>query len=217
MLPSPPMVSHPSKARALVGTPASTVNESKSSLVVRPRRPCNRNIDGPLYGRFRLDGDSLSTGDKEIAANVRSHHVDTSTCPISAGNVDEPLLDTSMAPHRRLSQRTLPMKSARKQTTGIAIPSKRTEGLEAKGYSLVHLRCAKTFSAPGSAGLLFAVGYSYDDGPWAVADHHAALYDHITEPPISSYSALADALFIPECNNQVQPIHSIAPVHINHA
>ncbi|KAI8985690.1 hypothetical protein BD414DRAFT_488907 [Trametes punicea] len=185
MSPSAAHPPYPSEAGGPLWTPASRARQSKSSLAVRPSRRRYRNLDGPLDRRFRLEGDSLSAGAQEI---VQSHRANIPTSH-----------DASMVSARRMSQYSLPMKSSPEPTAAAAIPFKQTEELEANGMFTCPSPVRPDLSAIASAGLLLTDdSYAHDGRPWAVAGHHAILCDHTTEPPISSYSALADALLMSE-------------------
>ncbi|KAI8985700.1 hypothetical protein BD414DRAFT_529435 [Trametes punicea] len=189
-----------SKPTARLGTMVSAVREPQSSLVKRSSRRRYRNLDGPLDRRFQLESNSLSAGGKEIAANLGSHRVDG---PIGVSQVEKPLLDAPVAPDRRLSQCTLALESAPEPPAAVATPLKRTGDLEANGMVTSPSPVRRDFSATSSAELLLTVGYTHarDEGAqWAVADHHTSLHGRPTAPLISSYSALADALVMPDCN-----------------
>ncbi|KAI8985704.1 hypothetical protein BD414DRAFT_488958 [Trametes punicea] len=183
MSPSTAHSPYPSEAGGPLWTPASRARQFQSSLAVRPSRRRYRNLDGPLDLRFRPEGDSLPVGAQEV---VQSHRVGILTS-----------LDTSAAPDCHLSQCALPMKSASEPTGAVAIPLKRTGDLEAHATFTCLSPVRTDLSATASSGLLPTISYAHDDGSWVVGGHQAALYDHTTEPPISSYSALADALLMP--------------------
>ncbi|KAI8985710.1 hypothetical protein BD414DRAFT_488973 [Trametes punicea] len=209
MSPSAPELPYPSKAWARVGTPASMVRKSKSRLTMRTSHPRYRNPDGPLDHRARLrESDSLSSGARDIAANLGSHRVDRPVSLEGVPQVGNALLSASPTPDCRLSPGALPRMCAQGSTTVAA-----TAGPQPIGHQ--EIDCAldalgprdPSFSIPTPVEL--ALPFANAPEVWipygwtssfrnSFAEHaRLTVSDHSAELPVSTFSALADALVMP--------------------
>ncbi|KAI8985711.1 hypothetical protein BD414DRAFT_537189 [Trametes punicea] len=209
MSPSAPELPYVSKAGSRLGTPASMVRKSKSSLVMRSSHPRYRNLNGPLDSGARLrESDLLSIAAMDMAANPRSHRVDRPVSLEGILQVGNAALPPSNAPDCRLPPSALPSMCAQKSKTvaAIALPQRTghqeidgaLDALPPRDPSLsitTSIELTLPFANAPDALIL----HEWDSALCNPLTERASLtvFDHGADIPVSTFSALADALVMP--------------------
>ncbi|KAI8985708.1 hypothetical protein BD414DRAFT_488968 [Trametes punicea] len=203
---SAPELPYASKAGARLGISASMVRKSESSLVMRSSHPRYRNLNGPLDSGARLrESDSLSIAARHIAENLGSHCVHGPVSLEGLLPVGNPLLPVPNAPDCHLPPGALPSMCAQLPTTVTA-----TAWPQPMGHQ--EIDDALDASAPRDPSLSITTNVElalpFANAPDALILHEwtSSLYnplaerasltvhDHGADLPVSTFSALADAL-----------------------
>ncbi|KAI8985692.1 hypothetical protein BD414DRAFT_578509 [Trametes punicea] len=174
--PSPPETLYQLQAGARLGTPASMVRESKSSLVVRPSRRRYRNLDGPLDRRFWLEDDVYSSQvGHPLSADTRLH----------LSKVSLELTEPATKPHEGALGQQVPGHSNATHILDDAPPPQLALCITEDGVS-------------GRLSSDFCEGSAQASTSWEWTQPHAMVDAYGMAPRISTYSTLRGALLLPD-------------------